>query len=61
MQKSVDQWIQYAKYQHRYILFFEDKVIDITNFITQHPGGKKTLIDYIYKDVTNVLFKIYPH
>lgn len=26
-----------------------------------HPGGKKVLINYIYKDITDLIFKVYPH
>jgi cytochrome b involved in lipid metabolism len=26
-----------------------------------HPGGKKALANYINKDITEILFKIYPH
>lgn len=35
--------------------------MDVTEFIHSHPGGKKALISYIYKDVTETLFKIYKH
>lgn len=26
-----------------------------------HPGGKKALANYVYKDITQILFNIYPH
>jgi cytochrome b involved in lipid metabolism len=35
--------------------------MDVTEFIHSHPGGKKALINYIYKDVTDTLFKVYNH
>lgn len=61
MHRSAEEWIQWAKQQHRYIMFHEERVIDVTEFIHAHPGGKKALISYIYKDVTDILFKVYKH
>lgn len=26
-----------------------------------HPGGKKALENYIFKDITDILFRVYPH
>jgi hypothetical protein len=26
-----------------------------------HPGGKKALRNYVYKDISKILFTIYPH
>jgi len=26
-----------------------------------HPGGKKALINYINKDITHIIFTVYPH
>jgi len=36
-------------------------VLDLTNFMDLHPGGKKALINYINKDITNIIFTVYPH
>lgn len=36
-------------------------MLDLTNFITEHPGGKKALVNYVNKDITDILFKVYPH
>lgn len=33
----------------------------MTDFIQLHPGGKKALINYTNKDITDILFKVYPH
>jgi cytochrome b involved in lipid metabolism len=61
MHGSAEEWIQWAKQQHRYIMFHEERVIDVTEFMQAHPGGKKALISYIYKDITDILFKVYKH
>ena len=26
-----------------------------------HPGGLKAIKNYIYKDITNIIFDVYPH
>ncbi len=57
----MEEWVRYAKGQHRYVIFYEECVMDVTEFIYSHPGGKKALINYIYKDVTNTLFKVHQH
>ena len=36
-------------------------MLDLTEFIPLHPGGKKALANYINKDITEILFKVYPH
>lgn len=30
-------------------------------FLSQHPGGAQAINKYIYKDVTEILFSVYPH
>jgi cytochrome b involved in lipid metabolism len=57
----LEEWVRYAKEHHRYVIFYEECVMDVTEFIHSHPGGKKALINYIYKDVTATLFKVYKH
>lgn len=61
MLRSAEEWVLYAKQHHKYIVFYEEKVLDLTQFIHRHPGGKKALLSYIYKDVTDILFKVYKH
>lgn len=61
MRRSAEEWIQYAKHHHKFIVFYEEKVMDITDFIQRHPGGKKALANYIYKDITDLLFNVYKH
>ena len=34
---------------------------NLTYFISKHPGGKKALSNYIGKDITNILFRVFPH
>ena len=29
--------------------------------MSDHPGGLKAIKNYIFKDVTNILFEVYPH
>ena len=36
-------------------------MLDLTEFIFEHPGGKKALTNYFYKDITDILFKVFPH
>lgn len=33
----------------------------MSEFILRHPGGKKALANYINKDITEILFKVFPH
>ncbi len=61
MKRTIEEWITYGKGRHRYIFFFEERVLDLTDFIPQHPGGKKAIINYLGKDVSSILFNVYPH
>jgi len=36
-------------------------VVDLTDFVNKHPGGKKAISNYFYKDITDILFSVYPH
>jgi hypothetical protein len=29
--------------------------------MNEHPGGKKALGNYVFKDVTEIIFSVYPH
>lgn len=33
----------------------------MTDFQRIHPGGKKALENYIYSDVSDLLFAVFPH
>jgi len=59
--KSKESWLQDAKAQKKAIFFFQDRVLDLTKFQNIHPGGKKALSNYIYKDITETVFSVYPH
>lgn len=61
MSRSTEQWAQLGRQKHRYFYFYEEKVLDLTDFIQVHPGGKKALLNYTFKDITDILFKVYPH
>jgi cytochrome b involved in lipid metabolism len=61
MIKRADEWIASSKKSHKSIFFYQDKVLDLTNFMEIHPGGKKALTNYINKDITNIIFTVYPH
>lgn len=61
MTKRVDEWISFSKKSNKSIFFYQDKVLDLTNFMSIHPGGKKALINYLNKDITNIIFTVYPH
>ena len=61
MIKRKEQWLAYAKPQRRQLFFYEDKVLDLTTFMSMHPGGKKALTNYVFKDITDIIFSVYPH
>ena len=54
-------WVREAKEQKKSIFFFQDRVLDLTKFQNIHPGGKKALSNYIYKDISDTVFSVYPH
>jgi cytochrome b involved in lipid metabolism len=59
--RSTDAWVAWAIRNKRSIFFYDAKVLDLTDFASVHPGGKRSLESYIYKDITQTLFKVYPH
>jgi len=61
MNKNIHQWITHGKQYNRMLFFYEEKVLDLTEFSIQHPGGKKALANYIFKDITDILFNVFPH
>lgn len=61
MTRRVDEWIAFAKKSNKNLVFYEDKVLDLSAFMNQHPGGKKALLNYLNKDITNILFTVFPH
>ena len=61
MIKSKEQWISNAKILKKHFFFYEDKVLDLTRFMNEHPGGKKALANYVFKDITDTVFTVYPH
>ena len=52
MIKSVEEWIAIAKQNKKFYFFYEDRALDLTCFMNIHPGGKKALVNYVYKDIT---------
>ena len=61
MTKRKQQWIVYGRQTQKQLFFYEDRVLDLTHFMNEHPGGKKALVNYVYKDITDILFNVYPH
>lgn len=61
MTRRVDEWITFSKKSNKNLVFYEDKVLDLSAFMNQHPGGKKALMNYINKDITAILFTVFPH
>lgn len=61
MKKEVEEWISWGKKNKRFIAFYKENVVDLTDFLRIHPGGRKSLENFIYRDVTDLLFKVYPH
>lgn len=61
MIKRVEEWISFGKKSNKTIFFYQDKVLDLTNFMSLHPGGKQALRDYLNKDITKIIFTVYPH
>ena len=42
-------------------MFYKDQVFDLNNFCRFHPGGSKAIEPYKNKDITDILFRIFPH
>jgi cytochrome b involved in lipid metabolism len=61
MKKEFEEWINWGKQKKRLLTFYKQDVIDLTDFIGIHPGGRKSLDNYIYQDITDQLFTVYPH
>lgn len=61
MKKEKEEWISWGKQSKRFLVFYHENVIDLTDFQRVHPGGKKSLENYIYEDVTDLLFAVFPH
>lgn len=61
MIKTTDEWIAYAKGQNRSIFFYDGRALDLTAFMFQHPGGRKILTHYTFKDITETIFNVFPH
>lgn len=61
MKKSKEDWIVFGKEKRKSLVFYQQNVLDLTQFAAIHPGGKKVLEPYIFQDVTDNLFTIYPH
>ena len=49
------------KSNRRSLYFYEDKVLDLTGLTGFHHFSKKALESHIYKDITHILFNIFPH
>lgn len=41
-------------------LIIHDKVVDVTNYLSKHPGGSQILLDYAGKDCTDKFDEIHP-
>ena len=61
MKKQLDEWVSWGKEKKRFIAFHKERVLDLTEFVKIHPGGRKSLENYIYKDVSELIFTVYPH
>ncbi len=61
MKKSMEEWKSWGKRKEIELYFYKGSVLDLTTFAKVHPGGKKALKNYVYKDITHLLFTIYHH
>lgn len=61
MKQTTQEWTAYGKRYNRMIFFYEEKVLDLTEFALYHPGGKKAIANYIFKDITDIIFNVFPH
>jgi cytochrome b involved in lipid metabolism len=61
MIKTAEEWITYAKGRNRSIFFYNGRALDLTAFMFQHPGGRKILTHYTFKDITETIFNVFPH
>lgn len=53
--------LHYAAGLQMEVVFYEDQVIDVTDFKQKHPGGSKSIEKHIGKDVTEFYNKVESH
>ena len=43
------------------MVYYGTDVIDLTDYLNQHPGGQRAILPYERKDIKDILFSVYPH
>ena len=61
MIKTIQDWIEHGRTLHKTIFFYEDNALDLKRFIEMHPGGQKAIMNYLHKDISEIVFSVYPH
>ena len=59
--KSIKEWIENGKKSNKDYVFYDGYCLDLSNFKYLHPGGSQIVQSYLYKDVTSILFTVFPH
>lgn len=59
--KTLPEWEKIAKTKKKLLVLYENDVLDLTMFAKSHAGGKRIIEEFFLKDVSNQLFKLYPH
>lgn len=54
-------WIVLADFNKRNIFFYDNLVLDLTDFVKIHPGSSQAILNYEKKDIKPLLFTVYPH
>ena len=59
---SEDEFLEYCEQnEDRTILVYEDDVLDVTDFLKDHPGGAGIIEDYNNNEITELFHSAYPH
>ncbi len=59
--ESLSHVLHYAEGMNIDVIIYKNKVVDVTEFKEQHPGGQNTMDKYIGKDCTEAFNKVTSH
>jgi cytochrome b involved in lipid metabolism len=59
--KTLEEWLALGRGSDRSLVFFQNKVVDLTTYIDSHPGGKRAIANHLNTDVTTSIFTVFQH